>query len=177
MEGCSDCCVSREYYPDARFGKVGVLLMPSEVGAVSRLAARAGIRARILPRVGVSDGGPPEALAYQLMGRDPNGDTCPFLDASRESPHGGSACSIYGDRPLACRAYPLESADPPRLDAKCRFCRERGPAAGGLDAEARALAGIAAATDPGRRAVWRYATGVGEPGDRVGPEGWVRVRG
>ena len=34
-------------------------------------------------------------------------DLCPFLDASKRSPHGGFSCMIYSDRPLACRAYPV----------------------------------------------------------------------
>jgi len=46
-----------------------------------------------------------------MMGRQGgNGDWCPFLDENAKSPHGGHTCSIYKERPLACRAYPVLDA-------------------------------------------------------------------
>lgn len=195
VEGCSDCCVEREYYPSVKFGKIGVLLLPDEAARIGRLAAARGLDISIVPRIGVSRrargvgaGAPDEVITYQMMGADEDGNTCPFLDPSARSPHGGLACSIYGDRPLACRAYPVESAAPVRLDGKCRFC-EACPAAAsgdgaaavaGLDGELEALALIRAGMDGrGRgRAVWRYATGVGRQEDagRI-RRGWFRERG
>ena len=110
-----------------------------------RLALKHGIKVSILPRVGVSANvncdKPEKIIAYQMMGRDKDGDTCPFLDVSGAvlSPHGGHGCRIYEKRPLACMAYPLQGHRPaeqsaslpdmsqdaiPMLDSKCRFCRE-----------------------------------------------------
>lgn len=196
VKDCAECCVAREYYPSVKFGKIGVLLLPGEAARIGRLAAARGLDVRIVPRIGISGraGGrgaraPGEVIAYQMMGADKDGDTCPFLDKSARSPHGGPACSIYGDRPLACRAYPVVSAAPVRLDRKCRFC-EACPAAmldagalGGLDGELEALALIRAGVEGrgggrGGRVVWRYATGVGRPEDagRI-RRGWFRDRG
>ncbi|MDA7960386.1 MAG: YkgJ family cysteine cluster protein [Nitrosopumilus sp.] len=184
VEDCSDCCVRREYHPTRRHGKVGVLLLPGEVGRVRELAAGMGLRAEILPRIGVSGDGGLRVIAYQLMGIDGNGDTCPFLGDGR-SPHGGRACTIYGERPLACRAYPLSGLDPVRLDAKCRFCGECGAKGGedglaevgvdgGLGGEEEALREIIGRTAAGGR-VWRYATGTCEPGDEhLVCRGWIR---
>ncbi|RNJ78918.1 MAG: YkgJ family cysteine cluster protein [Nitrosopumilus sp. H8] len=177
VEECSKCCVEREYYPSKRFGKVGVLLLASERDAVRSLADSAGIKVTILPRIGVSDGSSkPDVLAYQLMGTEQNGNTCPFLDTSSgaKSPHGGHPCRIYGDRPLACRAYPLIESKSVELDSKCRFCKECGHADGNLDSEIEALARIKAGMNPGNGKIWRYATGVCEPEDAgIAETGWI----
>lgn len=181
---CSDCCVYREYYPDVRFGKIGVLILPEEKERIERLASEIDISIRILPRVGVSRRGrtrPERILAYQLMGRDGNGDTCPFLgggdggaDGPR-SPHGGRGCRIYEQRPLACAAYPVNGGDPVSLDPKCRFCKECcGVADGNLESEARALTVIARRVASDAPLVWRFATGVGEESDKKHMlSGWV----
>ena len=177
VDECSQCCVEREYYPSKRFGKVGVLLLASEKAAIKSLADSAGINIVILPRIGISHGdSEPDVLAYQLMGIEQNGNTCPFLDTSgkTKSPHGGHPCRIYSDRPLACRAYPLIESKPVTLDSKCRFCKECGHADGNLDSEIKALAKIKAEMDPGNGKVWRYATGVCEPEDAgVAETGWI----
>ena len=182
VDECSDCCVQRRYYPDKRFGKIGVLVLPEEKAGIERLAGSCGLDVRILPRIGVSDGarrprGPSRVLAYQLMGAEANGDVCPFLDTGGggRSPHGGLACRIYGDRPLACRAYPLTDLDPVTLDRSCRFCRERGDADRNLDSEAEALLRIKGQMGMGAGHVWRFATGVGEEEDmpEILAPGWV----
>jgi len=179
---CSDCCTYREYYPDKRFGKVGVLILPEERDRIAKLASDQGVLVRILPRVGVSEAGgagPSRIVAYQMMGRDANGDTCPFLDTSgvSKSPHGGHPCRVYGQRPLACSAYPLSGRNPPVLDPKCRYCRECGPSAdGNLESEERALLKIERSVASDLPAVWRFATGIGEEADRAHflEPGWVR---
>lgn len=171
-EGCSQCCTDRPYYPDRRHGKVGVLLLPEERPRIEALARRAGVRAEVLPRVGVEGpGGEPVPIAYQLMGAG-GGDECPFLapPGGALSPHGGRACAIYADRPLACRAYPVE-APGPALDARCRFCQEGGRADSGLEAELEALAEIRRRVRAGGGRVRRYATGAGP--ECSGPRGWV----
>ena len=30
VDGCSDCCNYREYYPSVEYGKIGVLILPDE---------------------------------------------------------------------------------------------------------------------------------------------------
>ena len=180
IEGCSECCVRREYFPSKKFGKIGVLVLPGERGRIRYLARRNGVRVSILPRIGASGpggSGPSRIIAYQMMGKDANGDTCPFLDTESGSrtENGGHPCMIYRDRPLACAAYPVIGADPVVLDGKCKFCRECGGADGGLDSEIEALAKIRAGVDAGADTVWRYATGIGEGEDRGAVmSGWVR---
>jgi len=112
VQDCSKCCIEREYYPTKKFGKVGVLILPDEKEKIESLAKNLHLDIVILPRIGVSyekSNGPAKILAYQLMGRESNGNTCPFLDTESEerSPHGGYKCRIYESRPLACRAYPV----------------------------------------------------------------------
>ena len=182
IDECSQCCTEREYYPSIEFGKIGVLILPEERERIEGLAARMGIDIRILPRVGVSregERGPEKVLAYQLMGTEDNGNTCPFLDTggAARSPHGGLACRIYRQRPLACAAYPLTNIRPQELDPKCKFCKEHGGADGGLDSEAGALLRIQGGTVPDRPQIWRYATGTGEPGDAAQIRtGWIPER-
>jgi hypothetical protein len=30
IQDCSQCCIEREYYPEKKFGKIGVLILPEE---------------------------------------------------------------------------------------------------------------------------------------------------
>src|SRR5215218_423868 len=109
VQGCSDCCIYREYYPSVEYGKIGVLVLPEEKAAIERLANDMGIRVRIIPRLAVGKNSPDKIIAYQMMGKNEDGNLCPFLDVESDerSAHGGFKCKIYSDRPLACRAYPL----------------------------------------------------------------------
>ena len=189
VEGCSDCCINREYFPSKEFGKIGVLLLPKEKKMIEQLAETMGIKITILPRIGVgtSDNGasPKSVLLYQLMGRERDGNICPFLDTngSERSPHGGARCTIYDERPAACKAYPLVSIDPTisTLDSKCSYCvstKENMVCNLGLSAEIKALNEIMVATraDKGTQ-LWRYATNVGDPSDgKMLPQGWIKVQ-
>jgi Fe-S-cluster containining protein len=189
VEGCSDCCINREYFPSKEFGKIGVLLLPEEKKMIEQQAERLGISIKILPRIGLGmgdDGASPESvLVYQLMGRKRDGNVCPFLDTdgSERSPHGGSRCTIYDERPAACKAYPLVSIDPTisTLDSKCSYCvstNENKVCNLGLSNEIKALNEIMVST----RAIegtqlWRYATNVGDPSDgKMLQEGWIKVQ-
>ena len=131
IEDCSQCCIEREYYPSKKFGKVGVLILPEEKDKIESFAKMMNIDVTVLPRIGISNENsekPEKILAYQLMGKDANGNTCPFLDieSSERSPHGGFLCKIYQDRPFACSAYPVIDSNPITLDQKCKFCKEKG---------------------------------------------------
>jgi len=167
IESCSECCISREYYPTLKFGKVGVLVLPEEKNSIEKLAERHGISITILPRIGISETKsekPTIVLAYQLMGKDLDGNTCPFLemDSAERSPHGGYKCKIYQDRPLACRAYPIIESSPVTSDSKCKFCESCGTPSGKIESELESLIAIKkrmATTAPN---IWRYATGIGE---------------
>ena len=133
IEECSQCCIEREYYPSKKFGKIGVLILPEEKERIEKLAKVNGSEIKILPRIGISEDRnsiPTKILAYQLMGIEENGNTCPFLDtdSGNKSPHGGFPCKIYKDRPLACMTYPLIESDPITFDEKCKFCKEHGTA-------------------------------------------------
>ena len=179
IQDCSQCCIEREYYPSKKFGKIGVLVIPDEKERMQNLARVSGLKITILPRIGISENketGPTKILAYQLMGVEKNGNTCPFLDTqtSSRSPHGGFPCKIYDERPLACRAYPLIEADPINLDQKCKFCKECGSADQNLDSEIESLLKIKMKMNTNSPHIWRYATGVGEESDKEQIQiGWI----
>ena len=178
VEDCSQCCIEREYYPSKKFGKIGVLVLPEEREKIQALAKERGLEVSILPRIGISYGQDeqPQVIAYQMMGIEENGNTCPFLDtkSGKKSPHGGFPCAIYDGRPLACRAYPLESMEPIRLDSKCKFCQNHGNADGNLANEIESLIKIKTKMTTDAPIIWRYATGIGEESDRsVIKKGWI----
>lgn len=195
VQDCSECCIKREYYPSKKYGKIGVLILPNEVDRIKDLATKNGLQVKILPRVGISksiDGdsnnndedSPTKILAYQLMGIKDDGDVCPFLDTESEkrSPHGGFACKIYKDRPLACTAYPLIESEPITLDQKCKFCKEHKTADRNLNEETEALLKIKEEMTPGttpddKLTIWRFATGVGDIKDQgIVQFGWIKEK-
>lgn len=180
MDGCSQCCIEREYYPTKQFGKIGVLIMPEEKEKMVSLAEENDIKVTILPRIGVSETKSESQiiLAYQMMGNDSNGNTCPFLDtkSSKRSPHGGYACKIYENRPLACRAYPVIKSSPVGLDPKCKFCESCGTPSGNVNSELESLILIQKKMDTKAPYIWRYATGIGELQDKdLIKTGWFLV--
>jgi hypothetical protein len=177
IQDCSQCCIEREYYPTKKFGKIGVLILPEEKERIQHLAKINGIKITILPRIGISEknNSNPKILAYQLMGKEQNGNTCPFLDTETKtkSPHGGFPCKIYNNRPLACMTYPLIESEPIILDQKCKFCKEHGSADQNLNSEIESLLKIKTKMTTDAPFVWRFATGVGEESDRNQMEtGW-----
>ncbi|HUT05090.1 MAG TPA: YkgJ family cysteine cluster protein [Nitrosopumilaceae archaeon] len=133
----------------------------------------------ILPRIGTSnekDSWSIEILAYQMMGIEKNGNTCPFLDTEtkKRSPHGGFPCKIYEDRPLACKTYPLIELNPITLDQKCKFCKEHKTADENLNSEIESLLKIKTKMDTDATYVWRYATGIGNVEDKSQIRtGWI----
>lgn len=178
IQDCSQCCIEREYYPSKKFGKIGVLILPEEKERIHALAKAQNLDVTILPRIGISyeSDGPSEVIAYQMMGTEENGNTCPFLDmeSGKKSPHGGFPCKIYENRPLACRAYPLSDIEPIKLDSKCKFCQNHGNASGNLANETEALIKIKIKMSTDAPIIWRYATGIGEPEDKpVIKKGWI----
>ena len=111
-----------------------------------------------------------------MMGKEKNGNTCPFLDTDTKlrSPHGGFLCKIYQDRPLACKAYPMIETKPITLDSKCKFCQKHGSTSENLNSELESLVKIKTAMTTDAPLVWRYATGVGEDCDKEQLEsGWI----
>lgn len=179
IEDCSQCCIEREYFPSKRFGKVGVLILPEEKEKIEDLAKKSRIEISILPRIGTStkkSDMPDKILAYQLMGKESNGNTCPFLDTetTKRSPHGGFLCKIYQDRPLACSAYPVIESEPITLDQKCKFCQECGTANSNLNSELESLVKIKLKMNTDEPHIWRFATGIGEDEDKkIIESGWI----
>ena len=179
IQDCSQCCVEREYYPEKKFGKIGVLILPEEKEKIENLANKKGLNILILPRIGVSNEKNSECIkiiAYQMMGLEKNGNTCPFLDtmSGKRSPHGGYPCSIYEERPLACQTYPLIETNPITLDQKCKFCKEKGSANENLNSEIESLLKIQTQMKVTEQYVWRYATGIGEDLDYSEiKKGWI----
>ena len=178
IQDCSQCCIEREYYPSKKFGKIGVLILQEEKEKIENLAKNKRIKINILPRIGITfdKKEKPEILAYQMMGIEKNGNTCPFLDTKTEnkSPHGGFPCKIYAERPLACMAYPLNQINPIELDQKCKFCKEHGTTNENLNSEIESLLKIKTKMKTNAPYVWRYATGIGEESDKGQMEsGWI----
>jgi len=187
VEGCSDCCNYREYYPSVEYGKIGVLILPEEKFRIEEEAKNNNIRINIIPRLGSGRKkkgiGPKKILAYQMMGKKKNGDLCPFLEESNSqtSSHIGLKCKIYENRPLACRAYPIfddSKGSDIRLDGKWQFCKSCSTTAHkeSLGNEIEAFTKIKTTFCREATAeIWRYATAVGE--DETRPrffsEGWV----
>ena len=180
VQDCSQCCIQREYYPTKQFGKIGVLILPEEKERIETLADKLGIKIIILPRIGVSknmDDSPTRIIAYQLMGKESNGNTCPFLDteSKKRTEHGGMLCKIYDERPLACSAYPLINTDPVTLDQKCKFCQECGQANENLESEMESLIKIKSVMVANEEKIWRFATGVGDQEDQDEIRtGWIQ---
>ena len=184
LQGCSDCCIFREYYPSVEYGKIGVLLLPEEKASVERLAKNLGTKVRIIPRLAVGKNSPERIIAYQMMGKNEDGDLCPFLEveSKERSPHGGFKCKIYSDRPLACRAYPVIDVlgNTARFDPHCQFCKKFSTSKAsseGLQREIEALAKIRASVtvDDDDTSIWRYATATGKSNGLL-PEGWILER-
>jgi len=187
VDGCSDCCIYRQYFPSVEYGKTGVLLLPHEKLKIESCAQRNGTEIKILPRIGIGDerhnAGPDKIIMYQMMGKDTNGNTCPFLDIDsyKKAPNGGYPCKIYEKRPLACQAYPVSHCTKnqnPVLDTRCKFCEGNvnKPEKNSLIKELAALEQIKGNTRISTTTpVWRYATHIGEEKDRKKflPEGWV----
>ena len=179
IQDCSQCCIEREYYPGKKFGKIGVLILPEEKEKIKQMAKKNELDILILPRIGISkekDSSTIEILAYQMMGIEKNGNTCPFLDteSGKKSPHGGFPCKIYEDRPLACKTYPLIESEPITLDQKCKFCKEHKTADKNLNSEIESLLKIKTKMNTDAPFVWRYATGIGEDEDKSHIKtGWI----
>ena len=179
IQDCSQCCIEREYYPGKKFGKIGVLILPEEKEKIKQMATKNELDILILPRIGISkekDSSTIEILAYQMMGIEKNGNTCPFLDTEtgKRSPHGGFPCMIYEDRPLACKTYPLIESEPITLDQKCKFCKEHKTADKNLNSEIESLLKIKTKMNTDAPFVWRYATGIGEDEDKSHIKtGWI----
>ena len=141
--------------------------MPEEKERIESLAEKNNVKVTIIPRIGASKTQsvkPDTILAYQMMGKDPDGNTCPFLEtqSSKRSPHGGFLCKIYNDKPLACRAYPVIESSPIVLDSKCKFCESCGTPTGNVNSEIESLIQIKDKMKTDVPYIWRYATGVGE---------------
>jgi Fe-S-cluster containining protein len=167
IQDCANCCIEREYYPTIKFGKIGVLILPEEKEKIESYAKTHNLKITILPRIGISyekSDGPTKIIAYQLMGKDSNGNTCPFLDteSSERSPHGGYRCKIYQNRPLACKAYPVIESLPIVLDSKCKFCEKCGTTATNVNQEVESIINIKNKMKTTAPFVWRYATGIGD---------------
>jgi Fe-S-cluster containining protein len=187
VNGCSDCCIYRDYYPSIEYGKIGVLILPEEKSRIEEAAWKMGIEVKIIPRLGLGKNrkgnGPKKIIAYQMLGKNLDGNLCPFLgiESSQMSPHGGFKCRIYKQRPFACRAYPVidnENSKSVILDNKCLFCKKFSMDAdtGGLQREIEALTKIKAEVHADKKTeVWRYATAIGDNKDKPKflPEGWV----
>ena len=187
VEGCSDCCISRQYFPSVKYGKIGVMLLSEEKSRIEDCARKSDLEVKILPRIGIGKNrlgnGPEKILMYQIMGTDSRGDVCPFLDTEGDvrAPNGGYRCKIYEERPLACRAYPINQTAGNKervLDAKCQFCK-----ANSCEVERNSITKELAALKIIKRQVrinsntpvWRYATHIGEKADSAQflPEGWI----
>jgi uncharacterized protein len=187
VRGCSDCCIYREYFPSVEYGKIGVLILPEEKAAIEQLAKNMNIKVKIIPRLAIGKDSPEKIIAYQMMGKNDDGNLCPFLEveSNERSPNGGFKCRIYSERPLACKAYPvIDSVDiTAKFDPHCQFCKKFSTtkaSSEGLQQEIEALAKIKASVNVGSDdddniSIWRYATATGGSTGLL-PEGWIAER-
>ncbi|MHA1732482.1 MAG: YkgJ family cysteine cluster protein [Promethearchaeota archaeon] len=90
---CARCC----YFPEGLEKKIPVY--PEEARVLEGLASRSGVPLRLLEDFVLPDVKNERVLVgrYKLLPGE--GGSCPFLSES--------GCTIYENRPLACRAYPL----------------------------------------------------------------------
>jgi len=83
VNDCSDCCIYRDYYPSIEYGKIGVLILPEEKSRIEEVAWKMGIEVKIIPRLGLGKNrkgnGPKKIIAYQMLGKNLDGNLCPFL--------------------------------------------------------------------------------------------------
>jgi len=187
-------------------GKVGTELQPNELPRIKKLIKKLGKRTdddgrpieyQILPFTAVSKKEakePERTLNYQIMGRTLDGDICPFLSTQKEnirSPSGSLACLIYEERPLICRAYPLQNIyidesgkKYAKVDHACQWLvgqlkentwlLEEFPFSEvyGLDYSAMIRVQAKNLSFEGTT-LWRYATGVSNRQDKPPYKGWV----
>jgi Fe-S-cluster containining protein len=161
--------------------------MPEERSKIRALAAKNHIDVKIIPRLGigmnVKGDGPKEIIAYQMMGKNLNGNYCPFLETTgpQRSPHGGLMCKVYDQRPLACVTYPIveENGNSVLLDGKCTFCNKFSSTIVEKDSvqqEIEALTKIKSKVNVDEKVdIWRYATAIGdkENAAKFFPAGWI----
>ena len=227
---CNVCCVIRDYpkiysvrdigtgeqvpiRPES-LGKEGMVEveaweLPKILKLIKKMKGRVDeegkpIEYRILPARAVSapEASAPETIiSYWLMGRDEDGDTCPFLSTPAENRRTGDGtlkCLIYEERPLQCRAYPVHLVYTDRttgdksasLDQGCQWVMEK--AMGGetfvehpfplgriknLDYGSLARLQSGNKFDSAKTTLWAYPTGVYGKNER--PEsvidGWVDI--
>ena len=161
--------------------------MPEERSKIKAIAARNHINEKIIPRLGIGMNargtGPKKIIAYQMMGKNLNGNYCPFLEtnSSQRSPNDGLVCKIYDQRPLACIAYPIieENGKSVLLDGKCTFCNKFSTTfveRDGTQREIEALTKIKSQVNVDEKIeIWRYATAIGEEENaaKFFPAGWI----
>ena len=75
------------------------MILPDEKERIERLAKENNLDIKILPSdrsINNRNTSPSKILAYQMMGIEKNGNTCPFLDteSGKQSPHNGFPCKI-----------------------------------------------------------------------------------
>lgn len=231
IQGCNDCCMWRGYQRisgfnagmetkdemvtyDKTLGKEGVVEieaweLPKVIKLIRKMRNRVDENGRpidykILPARGVSAKGkeaPEIIISYWLMGRDENGDICPFLSTTTENQRtvdGALRCLIYEDRPLRCRAYPLREVfvdgktgiKMAWLDVGCQWVIEnllegkdwlKKPfplqRVRGIDYGATIRLQSRSGFDVNTTTLWAYATGVYGKSDQP-PEvyiGWVKI--
>ena len=104
---CGSCC--RDIVKDVSFGKAGLFLLPQETKFFPKEHVYplygAGLKGRTRPR-------PERVYVYQFALK-----VCPHLNQN-------SLCNIYEKRPLACKAFPLESTPLGAFGHReCRFLK------------------------------------------------------
>jgi len=101
---CGKCCIN--IVNDAILGKIGMFLLPHEVGLFPRKIVRplygVGLKGRSRPR--------PEVVTGYQMIQAP----CPYYNVDKPE------CKRYASRPAICRSYPIiGSAFTPCISATC----------------------------------------------------------
>ena len=97
-KGCSFCCRNTE--------------MPLSPTDVSRIVEKSSMHPNEFSR---------EEYGIRILLNNPTTSACVFLDTESNDPQAPGLCSIYENRPIGCRTYPLilDSDDAAFLDTLC----------------------------------------------------------
>jgi Fe-S-cluster containining protein len=96
---------------------MGIFLFPKEAKKLKRLAKIKKLKLTIYPQQGITKShkkaNEPEIIySYQIANT-----VCPFLIAVT------NRCSIYEDRPIACRSFPVLTFPPVVLIPECNWVK------------------------------------------------------
>lgn len=117
---CGSCC--RSLRTREHDYTLGLFLFPKEVEMLNQLGSARSLKLKIFPQQGTTTkkatlvDKPNKIFSYQL-----EDSTCPFLNEET------NGCSIYDERPVACRAFPILTPSPLGFIPDCTWVKSNIP--------------------------------------------------